>query len=141
MMWVFVGLALIELLVVHLLLLLLANGLVAMLVSVVSVACTAWLVWMILSMKRLPVTLDEDLLLMRVGTLRSIAVPTGNVAGLRTVWDGAALKNPGVAKLSLIAYPNVVVDLHEPLSGVCAIAHRLDDPGRFAAAIDRVSVR
>jgi hypothetical protein len=40
--------------------------------------------------------------------------------------------------LALIAYPNVVVDLVDPLPGrrgIRAIAHRLDDPHGFADAL------
>ena len=44
--------------------------------------------------------------------------------------------------LSLLAYPNVLVVLAEPVAGrrgrpIRAIAHRLDDPSAFVEAVNR----
>ena len=139
--WAFVALASLELVVVHLLVALLWSRIAALAVSIVTLASVGWLVSTIASMKRLPVTLDGRTLVMRVGTLRTIVVPVHDVAGLRTSWDPMVLKAPGVRNLALIAYPNILVDLAAPVGGVVAIAHRLDDPTGFAAAIDRLARR
>lgn len=139
-MWVFFGLAVIELLVVHLLL-----GLwrprVAIIVSIVSASGLLWIAMLIRSFRRLPVRIADGRLVMRAGTLRGVSVPLDQVAGLRASWDAAAVKDRSMLNLALIAWPNVVVDLTSPLPGrraVTAIAHRLDDPDAFAAAVERL---
>ena len=137
MMLVFVGLASTELLVVHLLLSHWSRT-AALLLSVLSFGSILWLVGAIRSFRRLPVLVTPDALVMRTGTLRSVTVPLADVAGLREHWDAAALKQRNVLNLALIAYPNVVVDLRTPRPGrraVVALAHRLDDPAAFAAAL------
>ena len=138
MMWVFVCVASVELVVVHLLVALWRPWAAAVL-SVLTVASIVWLVGVIRSFRRLPVLIEDDRLVMRVGTLARIDVPRAHVAGLREAWDAAALKQPGVRKLSLIAWPNIVVDLDPPLPGrrraIVTVAHRLDDPAAFRAAL------
>ena len=139
MMWVLVALGSVELMVVHLLVSLLWGRVAALLLSGVTLAGIVWLAGVIRSMKRLPVLLDHDRLVMRVGTLRSVTVPLANIAGLRQSWDGGALQARDVLNLALIAHPNILVDLAEPLPGrrkVRAIAHRLDDPAAFARALE-----
>lgn len=108
--------------------------------SVLTLGAIAWLVWVILSFRRLPVLITPDALVMRAGMLKSATVPLGQVVGPRERWDGAAIKQRDVLNLALIAYPNVVVDLSTPRPGrrgVTAIAHRLDDPTAFTAALSR----
>lgn len=138
MMWVFVTIASVELVVVHLLVALWRPWVAAAL-SVLAGASIVWLVGVIRSMRRLPVLIEADRLVMRVGTLRRIDVPRGQVAGLHECWDAAALKRPGIVKLSLIAWPNVVVDIEPPLTtrrgAVSAIAHRFEEPAAFGRAL------
>lgn len=138
MLWVFVAVASVELLVVHLLVSLLWSRTTALVLSGLTLASVAWLIAAIRSMERLPVLLDEDRLLMRAGTIKQASVPLSSIAGLRQNWDAAALKERGVLRLSLLAYPNILLDLRESLPGrrlIRAIAHRLDDPAAFARAI------
>lgn len=139
MMWVFVALASVELVVSHLLVGLFLGWIAALVLSVLTLASIVWLVSAIAAMRRLPVTLDTDRLVMRAGTLKTIAVPIASIAGLRREWREDALKAEGVRNLALIAHPNVIVDLDPPLPGrkpIRAVAHRLDDPAAFARAID-----
>lgn len=139
MMWVFVAIASVELVVVHFLVAMWRPW-VALTLSVLSLAGILWLVAVIRSFRTLPVRIGDGRLVMRAGRLRSIETTLGNVAGLRGHWDAAALKERGILNLALIAYPNVVVDLREPIvtkrGSVRAIAHRLDDPHAFVAAIE-----
>lgn len=138
MMWVLVAIASIDLLVTHLLVAVLIGGTVALALSAVTLAAVVWLVIVIASMRRLPVLLGEQRLLMRVGSLKQVAVPLANVVGLREGWDAAALKERSVRNLALLSYPNVIVDLRKPLAdrrGTRAIAHKLDDPEAFASAL------
>lgn len=138
MMWVFFALAGIEILVAHFLIALF-NPWIALFVSAVSLPILAWIVLMIRSFRKLPVRIGDGVLLMRVGTLRAVTVPLHTVAGLRATFDGAAVKDKAVVNLALIAWPNVMVDLREPVAGrrgpIRAVAHRLDDPAAFAAAL------
>lgn len=139
MLWVLVTLCSIELAVVHLLVALWWRP-AAIALSVVSLATIVWLVRGILSLSTLPSTLTPAALTLRAGRLARISVPLSAVAGLRKEWDMAALKAPGVRRLSLVAHPNIWVDLKEPVTRrgrrVHAIAHRLDDPHAFADALD-----
>lgn len=137
MMWAFVALAAIELVVVHLLISHWSRA-AALVLSVLTLGSVGWLIGVIRSFRRLPVLITADTLVMRVGTLRGVTVPLAQVAGLRPTWDGAALKRRDVLNLALIAYPNVVIDLKAPLPGrrrIVALAHRLDEPAAFGAAL------
>jgi hypothetical protein len=140
MLWAFVALASIELVVVHLLLAHWSRT-AALILSALSLATIVWLVGVIRGFRRLPVLLTPDALVMRVGALKGAAVPLGDVAGLRASWDAEWLRRRDVLNLALIAYPNVVVELRRPVPigkrAVTAIAHRLDDPLAFAAALVR----
>lgn len=141
MMWVFVALATIEILVVHFLI-----GIwwpfVALILSVLSVLGLFWLVRQLLSFKHLPVEIGEASLVWRVGTLRSVTIPFATIAGIRREWSGDAIKSRDVLNLALIAYPNVLLDLKEPIIGkrgrqIHAVAHKLDDPAAFLAALEK----
>lgn len=142
MLWVLAGISILELLLVHLLVSLLLNAAAAALLSLFTAAGVIWLGVAIVAMKRRPVLLDAERLVMRVGTFKSVTIPVSTIAGLRTEWDAQALKARTLLKLSLVAYPNVIFDLTEPRPGrhgIIAIAHRLDDPAAFVAAIERLS--
>jgi hypothetical protein len=141
MMWVLVAIASVELVVTHVLVGLFAGWWVAAVLSVLTLPSVIWLVSVIASMRRLPVTLDAERLVMRVGTLRLIVVPTASIAGLRREFDRAAVKDGATRNLALIAWPNVMVEVDPPLAGrrsIRWVAHRLDDPVAFAEAIDRL---
>ena len=141
MLWGLVGIATLEFVVVHASIAMWRPG-VAIVLSALTLASIIWLVVGIRSFKRLPVTLDDAMLLMRAGTLKRIAIPVANIAGLRPAWDAAFVKRRTTLNLALIAYPNVVVELAIPhRSGrrtIEAVAHRLDDPAAFVAAVERL---
>jgi hypothetical protein len=138
MMWVFLSLACMELVVVHFLLALWSPW-IALAVSVLTLPTVFWLIWTIASFKRLPIVIEQDRLIMRTGTLKRLDVPLAQIRGLRGRWSAADLKDGGVANFALIAYPNIVLDLDRELAGrkrgIWAIAHKLDDPDAFAAAL------
>lgn len=141
MMWVLVALAALEMAIVH--------GLVAVWWPWVAVALSAatlpaiaWLVHAILSFRRLPVLIEGDRIVLRVGTIRSVAFDRRDIAALRcSGWTAAEIKARSTFNLALIAYPNVMVDLRAPLTlgggrAIRTIAHRLDDPAGFAGALE-----
>lgn len=140
MMWVFVAIAATELAVVHFLVALWSPW-VALALSMATFGSILWLIAVIRSFARLPVRIADGQLLMRVGTLKQVATPLENVAGLAPSWDATLLKQRDTINLALIAYPNVVVLLRAPVAAsrgrmVTRIAHRLDDPAAFAAALE-----
>jgi hypothetical protein len=136
----------VELVVVHLLVSVLWSLVAAAILSVLSFAGLVWTIVFIRSLKRLPVVVDDEGVTMRLGSLKSVSVPAGQVAGVRTSWPRGAEKKRGVLNLALINYPNVMLDLDPPLAGtgarkrpLTAVAHRLDDAAGFAAAIRRLA--
>lgn len=143
MIGVLLGIAIVEMLVVHLVVVAWLGWRAAVVAGILDASLVLWLVALIRSFKRLPVTLTNDVLTMRVGSLRSFAVPVAQVAGLRASWDAAAIKQRGVLNLALASWPSVVVDLDPPIvtrrGSVRAIAHKLDDPVAFHAAIAALS--
>ena len=139
MMWVFVGLASVEVVVVHGLLAVWLPWL-ALTLSIVTVAGIGWLVLAIGSMKRRPVLIDDERVLMRVGTIKAISVPLANIAAVRGEIARAEIDRRTL-DLGLIAHPNVVLVLRHPQPvdrrEVHAVAHRLDDSAAFVAALEQ----
>jgi hypothetical protein len=145
LMWAFVCIMAVELAVVHLLVASLWSGTAAGLLSAVALATMIWIVVLIRSFARLPVTVGDHEVVMRLGSLRTARIPARRIAGVRTGWPSGAEKQPGVLNLALINYPNVMLDLDPPLAGtgrrnraVSAVAHRLDDAGGFTDAVKRI---
>ncbi|MBV9900606.1 MAG: hypothetical protein JOZ90_05855 [Alphaproteobacteria bacterium] len=132
----------VELAIVHLLVSALWSRTAAAILSALSLATLVWLVLLIRSLKHLPVLVDADGVVMRVGSLRSVRVPPDRIAGVRTAWPREALKERPVLNLGLINYPNVMLDLDPPLPvrrrSLQAVAHRLDDPAAFVTAVARL---
>lgn len=139
MLWVLVALSVVELCAVHLLVALLWSVTAALILSAVTVAGIVWLVLLIRSFRRLPVLLGDDGITWRAGMLRGLTVPVSDIAGPRASWDAAAVKRRNVFNAALIAYPNVVLDLAAPVTmgrrQITALAHRLDNPEAFLAAL------
>src|ERR1700710_2996359 len=91
-MWAFASIMAVELVVVHLLVTGLWSRTAAAILSILSLAALVWTIIFIRSLRRLPVLVDAAGVTMRVGSLRSLLVPAGQVAGIRTAWPGDALK-------------------------------------------------
>lgn len=138
MMWVVVGLSSIELLVVHLLV---SHWLprFAITLSLLTLAGVIWLIWAIVAMRSRPVEVGPDGLVMRVGGFKSVSVPVDAVA---SVTAAGSERDRSALNLALVAHPNVMVELREPLAwrrrSIQRIAHRLDDPAGFIAAAEEV---
>jgi len=141
MMWVLFGLAVIEAAVMHLLVAL-WNPWVALALSVLSLAMVVWLVLLIRSFRTHPVLIGEGALVWRCGTLRSVTVPLESIGDFRSAWDNALVKDRATLNLALIAWPNIVLDLREPLMlgrrRIERLAHKLDDREAFVAALARL---
>lgn len=139
MIWVLIGLSAIELAVVHALLAF-WNGWVALVVSVMTASAMVWLIALVRSMRRLPVLLDEERLVLRVGFLRRFDILLDDIADVRTSWESRAEKAKTVSNLALIAYPNVMIDLAQPVASgrraIATVAHRMDDLTGFLNALN-----
>lgn len=138
--WALVAVAAAELILTHLVL---AHWTVvgAVLLSILSAGLIGWLVVGIASMRHLPVLVGDHELVMRAGRIKGARVPIAQIRGLRTDWRGDELKQRTVMNCALLSYPNVLVELTSPLRdrrGTLALAHRLDDPAGFAAALEAV---
>ena len=138
MLWALAALATLETLVVHLFVWL-KWPTVAWVLTVVSVAFLIWLVRMIGSLKRLPHSIEGDRLVLRLGSLRTVAVPIAQIAGVRSNWDSGGTRAHGVTNLVLIAASNRIVDIAPPIAGrrgpSHAVAISVDDPVAFDAAL------
>ena len=140
MMWVFAGLAGIELVVVHFLVAL-WDWRVALALSLFSLAGVVWLVRAILSFQRLPVVIGQDRVLrLKAGHLSGIDVPLDEIGAIRSQWESGALKGRGVLNLALIAHPNLLIELRSPVRRgrrvILSVAHRFDDPAAFRVALE-----
>ncbi len=140
MIGVLLGIAIVETLVVHLVVFAIWGWKVAAVLGVIDLSAIVTLVRLLLSFKRLPVTIDGDRLTVHAGYLRKVEIDVENIAGLRADFDRAAIKRKGVANCALIAWPNVLIELHRPIKVrrrriISHVAHRLDDPAAFHAAI------
>jgi hypothetical protein len=138
MMWVLVGIACCELFVVHLLVALWSRA-GALILTALTLGSIIWLVTAIGAMRTRPILIGEGVLVMRVGRLKRATVPLCNIEGVVQSWDRELLKRRSTLNLALVAYPNIVIALRDPLPGrraVRHIAHRLDDPTAFLAALE-----
>ncbi|MEM1131801.1 MAG: hypothetical protein AAGH53_02570 [Pseudomonadota bacterium] len=143
MIWVILALSAIELLVVHFLLSF-WNIWVAYVATALTFISMIWLVRFLLSMPKKPVILSPKEVVMRVGTAKELIIARSNIAGLRESWTGDDLKAKGLVNMALLAYPNIIIDLEQPImeqrlfrsKQVNAIAHRLDDLPSFHAALN-----
>lgn len=141
MMAVLVALVLVEAAALHLLLALWWPAL-SLALSIVSVAALVWLLLLIRSFRRLPVILDDADLIWRCGKLRGVTVPVSQIAGIRAKWTLALVRDRETLNCALIAWPNMVLDLTEPVMmgrrRISRLAHRLDDQEAFIAALERL---
>lgn len=141
MLWALIGLAAAEACLVHLLVALLWSGWAALVLSVPTIAGVVWLLRLIRSFGRLPVTVSAHEVVMRAGCLRAVRFAPAAVAGIEDDVRAKTLKDRGVLRLSLLAHPNLLVRLHTPVAlgrrRIDRVAHRLDDPRAFRTALGR----
>lgn len=105
-----------------------------------TASAMVWLVALVRPMPRLPVLLDAERLVLRIGSLRRFDILLKDIAAVRTSWESRAEKAKTVSNLALIAYPNVMIDLRQPVvSGrrtITTVAHRMDDLPGFLTALN-----
>jgi hypothetical protein len=140
MIGVLLGIAIAETLVLHIVALAVWGRKVALVLGALDLSVIVTLIRLLRSFKRWPVTIEAGRLVMRAGHMLAIPIEADNIAGLRSDFDRAAIKRRDVANLALIAWPNVLIDLHRPIKVrrrriISHIAHRLDDPAAFHVAV------
>ncbi|WP_454882658.1 hypothetical protein [Sphingomonas oryzagri] len=143
---VLLGLAVCEAIVLHIVAMAIWGWKVAALLALLDLSLIVWLVGLLRSFKAMPVVLDGRSLTMRTGSRMSMTLDVDQIVAFRTSWDSEAIKRKSVLNLALIAWPNVVFDLAEPREVrrrriISTIAHRLDDPAAFHAAIASLEPR
>jgi len=98
------------------------------------------------SLAKRPILLTATDLDIRTGVLIEARIPLTRIARVRQVADAGDLKRPGFLKASLLAYPNVLIEITEPVSAAVAfkrpravttIGVHPDDPAAFVAAVVR----
>jgi hypothetical protein len=146
MLGVLLGLAVCEAIVLHIVAMAIWGWKVAAVLALLDLSLIVWLVALLRSFRAMPITLDRRTLTMRTGNRMAITLDIDDIAAFRTSWDSAAIKRKSTLNLALIAWPNVVFDLAEPRKVrrrriISTIAHRLDDPAAFHAAIAALEPR
>jgi len=137
MMWVLFVLSLLELVVVHLFVTL-NWPVIGWTLTTISALGTIWLVWWILSMKRLPHELQDGVLILRLGAMKTVEVELDNVVGITSSWEPGALERKGNINFAAIAHPNRCLELKEPIkNGKKRVFIRLDDEAAFDAALTK----
>jgi len=103
--------------------------------TIVSLLSIGWLIGWIRSWSRLPHRLEQDLLVLNMGSLRHMQVALGQIARVRATPSLEELKAMKARNLVPLAHPNRIIELREPIDGRRVIAIRLDDPVAFDAAL------
>ena len=140
MLGLLLGIALVETFTVHIVAMAVWGWRMASVLLGIDVSAVIALILLLRSFRRLPVLIEAGTLTMRAGSLKAITIDIDRIAGLRKHWDADSIKQrQGVLNLALIAWSNVVVDLKVPIGTgrrqVAAVAHRLDEPEAFRAAL------
>ena len=121
------------------------SGWAALVLSLISLSGLIWIVQTIRSFKIMPIIVGSDVLAFRTGRLMCLDVPFDNVSELRAEPTQHQLRQPGIFKMSLLAYPNILLELRTPQLAshagrkrmVRAVAHRVDDPTGFIRVVSR----
>ncbi len=144
MMWVLFGLICIEAAVTHFLIAL-WNVPIAIFLSVISLATAAWLIFFLRSLRKHPLRLSSDGLVWPVGSMRAVIVPLSQIRERVEQWTLDGIRRDGLFNAALIAHPNIVLSLDPPICTrrrtIRYLAHRLDDPQAFNAALDALMPR
>jgi len=139
MLAVFLGLAVTEMCVVHLVVVAAWGWHAALIFGAIDFSLVVALIGLIRSLRRLPILIEDGRLTLRAGNLKTVTIRIDQIAGFREQWDGPAIKRRDLLNLALLAWPNIVIDLKEPVPAgrrrVVAIAHKLDEPAAFHVAM------
>jgi hypothetical protein len=148
--WALLGASVLETAVLHLLLAQLWSLEGSLILLAVSLAGLVWLIGLIASLSRLPLVVTAAGVRIRCGLLIDQWLPLDQIAAVNVVANPGDLKRPELLKASLLAYPNVLIELSRPLAvrgrggrfrDISTVALRPDDAAGFAAAVAAVKRR
>ncbi len=138
MLWMFVGIAIIEVLIVHLFVAL-RWPVVGWPLTLLTGLAVVWLIAWTRSFRTHPHRLIKDHLQLQMGSLRRMHVPLAAVARVRTSWGPGEHNVKGATNLVPIAYPNRMIELSRPLQyrrrATQRVAIRVDDADSFDRAL------
>lgn len=149
MMWAFLCLALIEITVVHLLVSI-WSATAAWILFIVSDVSLLYLLGLISSLRRLPVLIDHDNVRIRAGILYDFSIPLSSIVSISAAVASDDLRKSGTLKTSLLAYPNVLIEVSPALPSpkpfgkggeVSRVALALDDRFSFIEALRATAAR
>lgn len=115
----------------------------AMVMFVISDVSLLYLIGLIKSLRLSPVLLTPAGVRLRAGLLVDRTIPYAAIAAVTANPDGETVRAPGSWNIALLAWPNMLIRLSEPLppssrwrrDPVRAVALRLDEPGPFLDAL------
>lgn len=117
----------------------------ALVMFVISDVSLLYLIGLIRSLRLSPVLLTETGVRLRAGLLVDRTIPYAAIAAVTANPDGETVRAPDSWNIALLAWPNMLIRLSEPLpprsrwrrDPVRAVALRLDEPGPFLDALRR----
>jgi hypothetical protein len=135
MMWVLFALSLLELVTVHFFIAYTWPH-IGWPLTIVSAFGAVWILLWIRSFKTRPHCLDNDVLVLNFGRLRSVRIEIANIAKVTASFEPGALDQKGIINLAGIAHPNRGIELIAPLPrDRCRIFIRVDQPEDFDRAL------
>lgn len=135
MMWVLFALSLLELVTVHFFVAFKWPH-IGWPLTIVSAIGVVWILLWIRSFKTRPHCLDDDVLVLNLGRLKSVRVEVANIARVTGAFEPGALDQKGIINLAGIAHPNRGIELIAPLpKDRRRIFIRVDQPEEFDRAL------
>lgn len=149
MLWAFFVLVLLEIAVVHLLVSLWSMT-AAWVLFVISDLSLLYLLGLINSLRKLPILVTDRGVIVRAGILIEQFIPIENIKEITRSFDSDYVNSRQVLRTTLMAYPNLLIELKTPLAvsrpfgrrqNVSGIGVHPDDPVAFSDEVCRVKAR
>ena len=112
-------------------------------IGLLDLSLVVMLYRMIRSFRLNPITIRDNIVIMRTGGRMGVPIVIDEIKDFRTTWSGDDLKARHVLNMALAAWPTVMFDLKTPIirrgKSISAIAHCVDDPERFQLAVRQIN--
>lgn len=140
MMWVLSALSLLELVAVHFLVAF-KWPYIGWPLTILSAIGAVWILLWIRSFKARPHCLDDEALVLNLGSLKSVRIELANIARVSRAFEPGALDQKGIINLAGVAHPNRAIELIAPLTkGQRRVFFRVDQPEDFDRALQAQSI-
>ena len=140
---VILALACVETIVLHIIAMAFWGWKVAIVIGLLDLSLVVMLYRMIRSFRLNPITIRDNIVIMRTGGRMGVPIVIDEIKDFRTTWSGDDLKANHVLNMALAAWPTVMFDLKTPIirrgKSISAIAHCVDDPERFQLAVRQIN--